>query len=70
MDSVLLYRGVPYDPSRHERASSQPVTHVYRGHRYMAGLLHLPGRVPQHELRYRGHAYRHLNGAGVRPAGT
>lgn len=70
MDRVLLYRGVPYDRRHHDRPSSQPVVHVYRGHRYLAALLHLPSRTPQQALHYRGHSYRHLNAGGISPAGN
>lgn len=70
MDRVLLYRGVPYDRRHHERPSSQPVVHVYRGHRYLAPLLHLSSRAPQEALNYRGRSYRHLNSGEISPAGS
>jgi hypothetical protein len=63
----LRYRGVPYDASRHEHPSPQPVDHIYRGQHYEAPLKHEPAPVDDElELQYRGHTYHHRAEAAAR----
>ncbi|MEB3242273.1 MAG: DUF4278 domain-containing protein [Cyanobacteriota bacterium] len=54
----LRYRGVSYDPARHERLADQPVAHTYRGRTYLAPIRHeAVAPVILEQLRYRGQAY-------------
>lgn len=58
MATQLRYRGHAYDKASHEHPSSQPVEHTYRGHSYMAPLLHAVAPCePKADLCYRGHHY-------------
>ena len=58
MTTQLRYRGLAYDKASHEHPSNRPVEHTYRGHRFLASLLHemAPADTKGH-LCYRGHAY-------------
>ena len=54
------YRGVPYQPADHEKASPSFVEHIYRGKRYNAPLQHKMSEPDENiELNYRGSIYRH-----------
>jgi hypothetical protein len=58
MATPLRYRGLPYEKDSHEQPSSLPVEHIYRGHRYVAPLLHEVAPSEQKaDLCYRGHHY-------------
>jgi hypothetical protein len=57
---LRTYRGVAYDPSQHEQASSTSVPHTYRGLNYEAPLRHEASvQDPKVELHYRGSVYHH-----------
>ena len=57
---LRTYRGVAYDPSQHEEASPNSVSHTYRGLRYEAPLRHEAAtQDPEVELHYRGSTYHH-----------
>jgi hypothetical protein len=63
METQLRYRGLVYDKASHEPASSRPVDHIYRGHHYLAPLLHESAPVnTRAHLIYRGHSYQSHSG--------
>lgn len=63
----LRYRGVAYDTASHDQPSAVPVDHVYRGHHYVASLLHESSdQDPEVELHYRGHIYHHRSAEAAR----
>lgn len=58
MTTQLRYRGRTYDKAIHEHPSSRLVEHTYRGHHFLASLLHeLAPAETKVNLCYRGHAY-------------
>lgn len=58
MATQLRYRGLAYDKGSLQHPSSRPVEHVYRGHHYLAPLLHASAPVDtEAHLFYRGHSY-------------
>ena len=57
---LRTYRGIQYDPSKHEQASRAKVDHTYRGLHYEAPLRHdAAAPDPRVELHYRGSVYHH-----------
>ncbi|MEB3306537.1 MAG: DUF4278 domain-containing protein [Cyanobacteriota bacterium] len=67
MATFLRYRGVKYDPTRHEQLSNAPVDHVYRGHHYDSAPRH-EATAPDSEvvLTYRGVSYHHRKAEAAR----
>jgi hypothetical protein len=59
MTTLLRYRGLPYEKAAHEKPSSRPVEHTYRGNHYLAPLLHevTPSHPSPDALCYRGRSY-------------
>jgi len=61
------YRGIGYEPSNHENASSTFVEHIYRGKKYSAPLKHEARQDdPGLELNYRGKVYHHRQNAAAK----
>ena len=68
MATKLRYRGINYDPSRHEKLSDRPVQHTYRGRHFDAAIRHEAAPVnTETELHYRGSAYRHHQAKAAAP---
>lgn len=58
MATQLRYRGQSYDNASHEKPSTRPVEHTYRGRHYQAPLLHEAAPADtKADLCYRGLHY-------------
>lgn len=58
MATQLRYRGQAYDKASHEKPSTRPVEHTYRGRHYQAPLLHEAAPADtKADLCYRGLHY-------------